>query len=219
MSMNRVVLILSGGMDSTTLLYDLVQQGKEVNALTYDYGQKHKKEILMAEKTCKKLTIPHKIVNLAILNEVAPSALTREDWEIPEGHYSEPNMKQTVVPNRNMVMISIAVAYAIGLKAKEVYYAAHAGDHAIYPDCRKEFVDALKSAIELCDWDKVELKAPYLDLDKGDIVLRGKELGVDYSLTWTCYKGEDKACGKCGSCVERLEAFQKARIHDPLPYE
>lgn len=216
--MNRVVLILSGGMDSTTLLYDLVQQGKEVNALTYDYGQKHKKEILMAEKTCKKLTIRHKIVNLAILNEVAPSALTREDWEIPEGHYSEPNMKQTVVPNRNMVMISIAVAYAIGLKAKEVYYAAHSGDHAIYPDCRKEFVDALKSAIELCDWDKVELKAPYLDLDKGDIVLRGKELGVDYSLTWTCYKGEDKACGKCGSCVERLEAFQKARIQDPLPY-
>ena len=219
MIMKKVVLILSGGMDSTTLLYDLIQQGKKVYALTFDYGQKHRKEIEMAGNSCQKLQVPHKIIDLSILNEVAPSALTRDDWKVPEGHYEEPNMKQTVVPNRNMVMISIAVAYAIGLNAKEVYYAAHAGDHAIYPDCRKEFVEALGKAIKLCDWEQIELKAPYLGIDKGDIALKGKELGVDYSLTWTCYKGQQKACGKCGSCVERLEAFEKANMDDPLDYQ
>ena len=150
---------------------------------------------------------------------MAPSALTRDDWDVPEGHYEEPSMRQTVVPNRNMVMISIAVSHAISIGATEVYYAAHSGDHAIYPDCRKEFIMKLTEAIELCDWNKITLKAPYVNLDKGDIAMRGKELGVDYSLTWTCYKGMEKACGKCGSCVERLEAFEKAKMNDPLEYE
>jgi len=217
--MDKVILILSGGMDSTTLLYDLVQQRKDVYALTFDYDQKHKKEIQMAQKTCELLTIPHKIVPLSVLNEIAPSALTREDWDVPEGHYEEENMKLTVVPNRNMIMISIAVAYAIGMGASKVYYAAHSGDHSIYPDCRKEFVEAMKNAVSLCDWEQVELKAPYLEINKGDIAIKGKELNVDYSLTWTCYKGQEKACGKCGSCVERLEAFQKANIKDPIEYE
>ena len=108
---------------------------------------------------------------------------------------------------------------AISIGATEVYYAAHSGDHAIYPDCRKDFIVKLTEAIESCDWSKITLKAPYVDLDKGDIAIRGKELGVDYSLTWTCYKGKEKACGKCGSCVERLEAFEKARMNDPLEYE
>jgi len=217
--MEKVVLILSGGMDSTTLLYDLCDQEKEIYAITYDYGQKHKKEISMAQKTCEKLGIAHKIVNLSILNELAPSALTRDDWDVPEGHYEESSMKQTVVPNRNMVMISIAVSHAISIGATEVYYAAHSGDHAIYPDCRKDFIMKLTEAIELCDWNKITLKAPYVNFDKGDIAIRGKELGVDYSLTWTCYKGMEKACGKCGSCVERLEAFEKAKMNDPLEYD
>ena len=217
--MEKVVLILSGGMDSTTLLYDLINQDKEVHAITYDYGQKHKKEISMAQKTCESLEINHKIVNLSILNDLAPSALTRDDWDVPEGHYEESSMKQTVVPNRNMVMISIAVSYAISIGAPKVYYAAHSGDHAIYPDCRKDFIVKLNEAIESCDWSKITLKAPYVDLDKGDIAIKGKELGVDYSLTWTCYKGKEKACGKCGSCVERLEAFERARMNDPLEYE
>lgn len=217
--MEKVVLILSGGMDSTTLLYDLIDQGKHVYAITYDYGQKHKKEITMAQKTCEKLGICHKIIDLSILNDLSPSALTRENWEVPEGHYDEPSMKQTVVPNRNMVMISMAVSYALGIGATEVYYAAHSGDHAIYPDCRKEFILKLNQAIELCDWKKISLKAPYSTLYKGDIVIKGKTLGVDYALTWTCYKGKEKACGKCGSCVERLEAFDKAKFEDPLEYE
>ena len=123
---------------------------------------------------------------------------------MPEGHYADENMKQTVVPNRNMVMLSLATSYAIGLDADTLLYGAHSGDHDIYPDCRAEFVEQLKKAIDLCDWKPIKLEAPYLNIDKGDIVIRGKELGVDYGLTWTCYKGKDKACGKCGSCVERL---------------
>ena len=115
-------------------------------------------------------------------------------------------------------MLSLATAYAIGKGAKHLFYGAHAGDHDIYPDCRKEYVEALKETIKLADWKEVELKAPYLDIDKGDIAIKGKELGVDYSLTWTCYKGKEDACGKCGSCVERLEAFEKADMRDPIDY-
>lgn len=215
----KAVVILSGGMDSTTLLYDVIDQGYEVHALSFDYNQKHKKELECAKATCNKLKVQHKIVNLTILNEVTPSALTRDDWEVREGHYADENMKQTVVPNRNMVMLSLATSYAIGIKAERVCYGAHAGDHDIYPDCRKEFVDALANTISLADWHKVELYAPYYDVDKDDIVIIGKNLNVDYSLTWTCYKGKDKACGKCGSCVERLEAFEKARVKDPIEYE
>ena len=206
-------------MDSTTLLYDIIKQGYNVNALSFNYGQKHKIELKCAVATCIKLGVPHEIIDLKVLGEIAPSALTREEFEIPEGHYEDENMKQTVVPNRNMTMLSLATAYAIGIKAKYLFYGAHAGDHDIYPDCRKEFVQAMKKVIKLADWEKVELKAPYLDIDKGDIVIKGKKLKVDYSLTYTCYKGREKACGKCGSCVERLEAFEKAGIKDPILYE
>jgi 7-cyano-7-deazaguanine synthase len=220
----KALVILSGGMDSTTLLYDVINQGYkfpqyEVFAITFNYGQKHSKEIECARKVCKKLGINHKIVDLFQLNALAPSALTREDIEVPEGHYNEENMKSTVVPNRNMVLISLAVSYAIGIGAKKVFYGAHKGDHTIYPDCRPNFVFALNNAIKLCDWSDIELIAPFLFMDKGDIALLGKKLNVDYSLTWTCYKGQNKACGKCGSCVERLEAFQKAGTRDPIEYE
>jgi 7-cyano-7-deazaguanine synthase len=153
------------------------------------------------------------------LNEVAPSSLTREDWEVPEGKYDDAVMKQTIIPNRNMVMLSIATAYAIGIGAKKLFYGAHSGDHYIYRDCRPEFVEALKQAINLCDENPPVLEAPYSFMDKGDIAIRGKELNVDYSLAWTCYKGGEKACGKCGACVERLEAFEKAGIVDPIEYE
>ncbi len=133
----KAVLIFSGGMDSTTLLYDLIHQGHEVSAVTFDYCQKHKKEIRCAEKTCAKQNVPHILVNLQVLGDLAPSSLTRDSWTVPEGHYAEETMKQTVVPNRNMIFLSLAAAYAIGIGAKNLYYAAHAGDHAIYPDCRR----------------------------------------------------------------------------------
>lgn len=217
----KAVVILSGGMDSTTLLYDVVSQfGTEnVSALSFNYGQRHKKELIGAKATCAKLGLEHKVLALDVLNEVAPSSLTRSDMEVPEGHYAGENMKQTVVPNRNMVMLSLAAAYAMSKGASELFYGAHAGDHTIYPDCRPEFVEAMKKAILIADWNPVTLHAPYSNMDKGDIAIRGAELGVDYSLTWTCYKGLEKACGKCGACQERLEAFEKAETSDPIQYE
>jgi 7-cyano-7-deazaguanine synthase len=217
--MQKAVVVLSGGMDSTTLLYDVLKQGFEVSAVSFDYNQKHKKELQMAKETCNSLNVPHKIISLSVLNDIAPSALTRDDWDVPEGHYADENMKETVVPNRNMVMLSLATSYAIGIKAKYLFYGVHSGDHAIYPDCRPDFYNYMQDAIMRADWNEVLLRAPYVNIDKGDIVIKGKELNVDYSKTWTCYKGKEKACGKCGSCVERLEAFSKAELKDPLEYE
>lgn len=217
MTKDKAVVILSGGMDSTTLLYDVMRE-YDVFALSFNYNQKHKRELEMAKATCEKLGVEHKVVDLSVLNQLAPSALTRDDWDIPEGHYADKNMKQTVVPNRNMVMLSLATSYAISKDAKKLFYGAHAGDHDIYPDCRKEFIDKMREVIKVCDWKEVELEAPYWDIDKGDVAIKGKELNVDYSLTHTCYKGGEKACGKCGACVERREAFEKAGIEDPITY-
>lgn len=219
MEKEKAVIILSGGMDSTTLLYELVSQGYQVYALSVDYNQKHKKELELAKKTCLRLNISHKIIKLDALNELAPSSLTRDSIDVPEGHYEAENMKLTVVPNRNMVLLALATSYAITLGAKKLFYGAHAGDHHIYFDCRKDFVDKMREAIKVCDEIGVELLAPYWDIDKGDIAIKGKDLNVDYSLTWTCYKGQKKACGKCGACQERLEAFKKAGIEDPIEYE
>ena len=215
----KAVLILSGGMDSTTLLYDLVNQGYDIHAVTFDYRQKHKNEIACAKKTCKKLHIPHKIIDISALNDLAPSCLTRDQWEVPEGNYADDSMKQTVVPNRNMVFLSLAASYVIGIGANHLYYAAHSGDRTIYPDCRPAFVSAMSTAFHLCDWNDVILQAPYLYWTKTDIVKRGISLNVDYSMTRTCYKGGKLSCGKCGSCDERLAAFREAGAKDPLKYE
>jgi len=215
----KAVLILSGGMDSTTLLCDLISQDYEVHAITFDYNQKHKKEIACAKKSCRKLHIPHKVIDIAVLNQLAPSCLTRDQWEVPEGNYAEDSMKQTVVPNRNMIFLGLAASYAIGIGANRLFYAAHAGDHTIYPDCRPAFVSAMATAFHLCDWNDVVLEVPYLYQTKADIVKQGIALGVDYAMTWTCYKGGKLSCGKCGSCDERLAAFKEAGATDPLEYE
>jgi 7-cyano-7-deazaguanine synthase len=215
----KAVIVLSGGVDSTTLLYDLNSLGcYELFPIIFDYGQKHRREIALAVQSCTKLKIPPRIANLRLLNELAPSALTRNDVSVPEGHYEEESMKQTVVPNRNMVFLSLAVSYGIGIGARYVFYGAHSGDHAIYPDCRTEFVQAMQEVIRLCDWHQIQIDAPYLLMDKAEIVKIGLKLGVDYSLTTTCYNGKELACGKCGSCQERLEAFAKNNATDPIEY-
>jgi 7-cyano-7-deazaguanine synthase len=215
----KSVIIVSGGMDSITLLHDIHSQGEELHAISFDYNQRHQKEIRFAKLNCEKLNIPHKIISLSILNDIAPSSLTRIEPQIPEGQYDGENMKQTVVPNRNMVMLSLAASYAIGIGATKLYYGAHSGDHTIYPDCRPEFVEAISKTLFLCDWHPIELKVPYLHGNKTTILKRGLELGVDYSQTWTCYNGREMACGKCGSCDERLAAFRELGIKDPLEYE
>ncbi|MBN2069550.1 MAG: 7-cyano-7-deazaguanine synthase QueC [Opitutales bacterium] len=216
--MKSVVLIYSGGLDSTVLLYDCLAQGIKVRTLSINYGQKHSKELLVAHETTTQLGIEHRCVDLSCLGKILNSSLTITHEEIPEGHYEAENMKATVVPNRNMILLSIAAGWAISTRSDAVAYGAHGGDHAIYPDCRESFADALDKAIQLADWHPVTLWRPYVHLNKTDLVKKGMELGVPFAKTWSCYKGGHIHCGKCGTCRERKEAFSLAGVYDPTTY-
>ncbi|MFP6855409.1 MAG: 7-cyano-7-deazaguanine synthase QueC [Opitutales bacterium] len=215
----KSIVVYSGGMDSTILLYQLLSQGDEVKTLTINYGQRHAKEIKCARALAKDLGVEHRVADLASLGELlGGSALTSSELEVPEGHYEEDNMKATVVPNRNMILLAVSAGWAISSDFDRVGYAAHSGDHAIYPDCRNEFADALDAAIQLADWRKVSLYRPFVDLTKADLVKLGAELEVPFERTWSCYKGEELHCGRCGTCVERREAFHLAEVTDPTTY-
>ena len=218
--MKKAVIILSGGMDSTTLAYDIIKSGKydEVHALSFDYGQKHGKELECAKITASKLGLrSHHVVDLSDLGNLLHSALTGS-CEVPEGEYDDENQKLTVVPNRNMIMLSIAAGYAMSIGAIDLFYGAHAGDHTTYPDCRPEFVEAMNAVLAVAHYTPVRVIVPYLHYGKGNVAAKGMLLGVPYEDTWTCYKGGDISCGKCGSCDERLKAFKEARMTDPLEY-
>lgn len=213
----KTVLILSGGMDSATLLYDLLAGGDAVEAIGVNYKQRHGKELACAADLCRDLGVRFDVLDLSSLSGfLTGSSQSDPTVPVPFGKYDEPNMKLTVVPNRNMFMLAAAGAVAIARKADRLAYGAHAGDHTIYPDCRPEFVDAMGRALGLCDWHTLGLHAPYLHMTKGDICKRGVELRVPYEKTWTCYVGGERPCGKCGSCTERAEAFEFAGIPDPL---
>lgn len=215
----KCILIYSGGLDSTVLLYHLRAAGHTVCALSIDYGQRHRKELTQAKAICDRLGVEHRIADLTPLTPLlAGSSLTSPEVPVPDGHYAEETMKATVVPNRNMILLAVATGWAVSLKADSVAYAAHAGDHAIYPDCRKEFTEAMEKAIALCDWHQVSLERPFVTWSKADIVRRGAELRVPFSQTWSCYKGGDRHCGTCGTCIERREAFHLAGVADPTPY-
>ena len=216
---NKVVVIFSGGMDSFTVLNRALKDGKEVYALTFDYGQKHVKEIACASKVCQQLGVAHKVIDISAINQILAGSSLTDDIEIPEGHYEAESMKSTVVPNRNMILLSLAVGYAVSVKASQVYYGAHSGDHAIYPDCRPEFVMKMNDVCKIANYEAVEIFSPYLTNNKSDILTDGLKMGLSYEDTWTCYNGREKACGKCGACQERLEAFADNNITDPLPYE
>lgn len=204
----KTILIYSGGMDSTTLLYKLCAEGDRIFCLSFDYGQRHRKELQSAQKICRRLKVPHKIVDItAIKNLMEGSALTSGRIKVPEGHYKDKTMKRTVVPNRNMIFLSLAIAQAVSLKFNRVAMAVHAGDHAIYPDCRPVFIKAMRSVSKIANYHKVDIYTPFLNITKRDIARLGRRLGVPYELTWTCYKGLKKPCGKCGACVERAEAL------------
>jgi 7-cyano-7-deazaguanine synthase len=216
----KAVILVSGGIDSSTLLYQMASGGYDCYPLLVLYGQRHSKEVLAAGEICRGIGLVRgrwKVVDLESLGRILPSTLTGEG-EIPEGHYAAEIMKQTVVPNRNMILLAVAAGYAEGLGAGFVAYAAHAGDHYIYPDCRPEFVEAVRSAIQLATETRVQLLTPFLYWYKKDIVSWGKELGVPWKLTWSCYKGGEKHCGKCGTCIERKEAFILAGVDDPTEY-
>lgn len=221
MAKSSAVVIYSGGMDSFTLLNKVLADGwhDSVAALSVNYGQRHVKELEYAKTFTAERGIRHVVVDLQGLSSVlSASALTDPATAVPEGHYSHESMKLTVVPNRNMVLLSIAAGYAISLGADTVYYGAHAGDHAIYPDCRGEFVDAMNGVLAVANYKPITIRAPFLDLSKGEIAVIGKKLGLDYGKSWTCYNGKVLACGKCGACVERLEAMAFAGLVDPVVY-
>lgn len=209
--MKDSVIVLSGGMDSTTLLHD--RKDQIALAVTFDYGSKHNaREIDCARKNCDMLGIEHIVIPLEFMGRYFKSSLLIGGEEIPEGHYADENMKSTVVPFRNGIMLSIAAGLAESRGLKKVMLANHGGDHAIYPDCRPGFVDAMSEAIRQGTYDGVVIDAPYTNITKSDIARIGKRIGVDYSLTYSCYKGGEKHCGKCGTCVERMEALRDAGI-------
>jgi 7-cyano-7-deazaguanine synthase len=215
----KAVVIYSGGMDSFTLLNKVVKEGYDVFPLTFNYGQKHVKEVEVAKTVCTQLNLPLKILDISAINALMQSSSLVGSEDVPEGHYESENMKSTVVPNRNMILLSLAIAYGVDIKAGKVYYGAHAGDHAIYPDCRPEFVHAMNEVAGIANYEHVTIETPYLNSSKGEILKDGLSMGLTYEHTWTCYNGREKACGKCGACVERLEAFADNQICDPVEYE
>ena len=216
--MKDSVLILSGGMDSVTLLYDYRE--RIALAVSFDYGANHNaRELPFAKLHCQRLGIEHIVIPLDFMGRYFDSSLLQGADAIPEGHYADGNMRSTVVPFRNGIMLSVAVGMAESRHLKFVMMANHGGDHTIYPDCRPEFVEAFDAAARAGTYDGIGLLSPYTNMTKGQIAQRGKELGIDYSETWSCYKGGDRHCGRCGTCVERREAMAQAGIADTTEYE
>ncbi len=207
-------------MDSTVALYDSVEKFDVVTALSFDYGSKHnRKEMPFAVYHCKKLGILHKVIKLDFIDKYFQSHLLKSGGSIPDGHYDEQVMKETVVPFRNGIMLSIAAGFSESERAHGLVIAVHAGDHAIYPDCRKDFMKCMSDAIRLGTYAEIKLISPFISMTKARILLRGVELGVDLSRTWSCYKGRNIHCGTCGTCIERREAFILSGISDPTEYE
>ncbi len=205
---DRAVCVFSGGIDSTTLLYHLLDRGVETAAISFDYGQRHKKELEYAARTCAKLNVDHKIVDISsVQGLIGKNALTDPSVAVPAGHYEADTMKATVVPNRNMIFLAIGGGWAVAEKVDLLAVAVHSGDHAIYPDCRPEFIDAFGEALRAGNDHQVFVYAPFVNMSKGEIVTEGARLGVDFTQTWSCYEGAEKPCGVCGTCVERQEAL------------
>lgn len=216
--MKDSIIILSGGMDSTTMLYEY--KDEIALALSFNYGSNHnEKELYFARLHCDRLDIPHIIIPLEFIHDYFHSSLLEGADAIPEGNYDDENMRSTVVPFRNGIMLAIAAGMAESRGLKRLMMANHSGDHAIYPDCRQTFVDAMNQAIKAGTYEGIELFTPYTGITKADIARLGKALGIDYAETWSCYKGGERHCGKCGTCTERKEALREAGIEDTTEYE
>jgi 7-cyano-7-deazaguanine synthase len=220
--MSTVVAIVSGGLDSTTLAYKYKQEGHDLHLVSFDYGQKHVKELAYAQITANDLEAKHDVINLSAVGKLLNSALTDDHTPVPEGHYADDSMRLTVVPNRNAIMLSIATGIAVAEGAAFVATGVHAGDHPVYPDCRPVFIDLMSQALQLGNEGFAEpgftIEAPFVNMLKQDIVSLGEELKVPWQQTWSCYQGGAHHCGKCGTCVERKEAFSIAGVVDPTIY-
>jgi 7-cyano-7-deazaguanine synthase len=225
----KAVVLHSGGLDSTVALYQAeARWPKKIAAISFNYGQRHHRELKAAKIICLDADITYTITEISSelryqsRPTIAPfggSSQTDQSIPVPEGHYADESMRATYVPNRNMIMLSIAASFALANGADTVIYAAHAGDHAIYPDCRPEFVREMNSTLQIANYKPVQILAPFITMSKAGIVKLGAELDVPFELTWSCYKGGEKHCGRCGTCVERREAFQLAGVADPTEYD
>ncbi len=216
----KVCVLLSGGMDSVAAFYEVLAQHEVVACLSFDYGAKHNaREIPFAKLHADRNGVLHQVIPLDFINRLFKSDLLQSGGAIPDGHYAEESMKQTVVPFRNGIMLAIAAGYAERVEAEGLVIAAHSGDHAIYPDCREPFMQAMATAMGEGTYAKIQLLRPFIETDKAGIAKRGTELGIDFSETWSCYKGGAIHCGICGTCVERREAFVLAGLPDPTVYE
>ncbi|OCP19086.1 MULTISPECIES: 7-cyano-7-deazaguanine synthase QueC [unclassified Ensifer] len=216
----RTIVICSGGLDSVSLAYKIAAEHDLVGLLSFDYGQRHRKELDFAAACARRLGVPHQIIDITgVGRHLTGSALT-DDVEVPDGHYAEETMKATVVPNRNAIMLAIAFGLASAQKAEAVAVAVHGGDHFIYPDCRPGFINAFQKMQDeaLDGYDSIRLHAPYVDVPKAAIVADGAKHGTPFGETWSCYKGGAHHCGRCGTCVERREAFHLAGVDDPTEY-
>ena len=217
----KTIVVCSGGLDSVSLAHRIAAEKQLIGLISFDYGQRHRKELEFAAKCAARLSVRHHIIDIASIGgHLSGSALT-DNVEVPDGHYAEETMKATVVPNRNAIMLAIAFGLAAAQKADAVAVAVHGGDHFIYPDCRPGFIDAFQrmqnEALE--GYASVKLLAPYVDVPKAAIVVDGEKHGTPFSETWSCYKGGRLHCGRCGTCVERREAFHLAGVPDPTEYE
>lgn len=219
-----VVAVVSGGLDSVTMAYSLAAAGERLALLSVDYGQRHRRELACAALAAQRLGARHAVADLAQVGTLLTgSALTDATVEVPDGHYAEASMRSTVVPNRNAILLSVATGVAAAVGARAVAFGAHGGDHFVYPDCRPAFVDAFEHLARVANEGFVDpgfrVLAPFLRSTKADIVRVGAELGVPFADTWSCYRGGDRHCGRCGTCVERREAFAVAGVADPTDYE
>lgn len=222
--MSRGIAVVSGGMDSVAMLYKLVRgYGDLPDVVSFDYGQKHWKEIEYAQQICLLLRLRHDIIDFRDLGRQLSSSLTTDGIHVPDGHYAEESMKATVVPNRNMIMASVAAGIAISRDMQFIAFGVHAGDHFIYPDCRPAFFSSLRSTLMTANQGFIDndfrVFTPWINMSKADIVTEGQRYGVPWHMTWSCYKGGALHCGKCGTCTERIEAFQLAGVEDPTIYE
>ena len=218
--MKSATIIISGGLDSSTLAYYLYSQGYKLHAVSFLYGQKHSKEIECAKKIISNLVgVKHTIIDISFLGKELDSALTQDSESIPEGHYQAENMRRTVVPNRNAIMALIAHAIGYSNGIKDIALGVHSGDHEIYPDCRPQSMIDLQTLLRSHnDDEEINVLTPFVGINKTAILKVGLELGVPYEDTWTCYAGRELPCGKCGSCNERLSSFKECKVQDPLFY-
>ncbi len=219
----KAITIVSGGLDSVTLAYFLRAEGYDLHLLSFDYGQRHEKELQFAQLCARRLDAAFDVIDLTSITRFLKGSALTDAVPVPEGHYAASNMAITVVPNRNAIMLSVAYAVAVAEHARLVAMGAHAGDHFIYPDCRPAFIQAFDAmqrlAVEGFGAPGLRLEAPFVHLGKHQIVSLGAALGVPYADTWSCYKGDEKHCGRCGTCVERKQAFRDAGVPDPTQYE